>query len=93
MGFKVITKTLVGSGANQLTTTHIPARWAIVFNVTANGPLTVGDKNISATNYAFAVAPAAASPPIGPFDGAALNLADLWFIGTAGNVIRVAYVS
>lgn len=93
MAFKVINKTLSGSGANQLTATHTPARWALIFNVTGNGALSVGDKNITATLYGFQIA-AGGSQVIGAFSGELpFNLEDIWFIGTDTNVIRVAYVT
>lgn len=94
MAFKVLLKTLSGTTPQQLTTAHIPARWAIINNVTGNGTLTVGDKNLSATAYGFQLAAAAISTPIGPFSGELpFNLEDIWVSGTDTNVIRVTYVT
>lgn len=104
MAFKVLTKTLSGTGAQSLLGTagavaptglgtHIPARWVRIFNVTGNGTLTVGDKNLTATQYGFTIA-AAASSDIYPGDGAlSMNLEDIWLSGTDTNVIRVTYVT
>ena len=104
MAFRVMTKTISGTAAQSLISgtmagsvvtgaTHVPARWAIVNNVSGNGNLTVGDKNVTATIYGSILA-AAASLTIGPFSGELpFNLEDIWLIGTDTNVIRVTFVT
>ena len=94
MAFKVGTLTLSGTGANRLTTTHTPVRQIQFFNVTGNGTLLVGDKNLSATVYGMSVAAATVSPLVGPFAGELpINLEDFYLQGSDTNVIRYWYVT
>jgi hypothetical protein len=93
MAWHTLNKTLTGNN-DQVTTTHIPVRQVLIFNDTGNGTLLVGDKNISATVYGFAVAAATVGPSIGPFSNQLpLNLEEIWLRGTNNNIVRIAYVT
>lgn len=93
MGFKHMDFTLVGAAANRLTTTHIPVRQVTIFNLTGNAALSIGGPSLAAASYGTQIAPGT-SFTLGPFSGELpVSLDSLYLLGTAGNVIHVAYVT
>ena len=92
MAFKTVNVTL--SGNTQVTSTRIPVKQVLIFNVTGNAEVLVGDSNLSATVYGFAVAAGTVGPSIGPFSGEApLNLSEIYLRGTDTQVVRVTYIT
>lgn len=93
MALRTLNKTLDGT-TQQVTTTHTPVRLVIVYNVTGNTAVLVGDKTLTAVIYGFSVAAASAGPPIGPFSGSLpFNLEELYVRGANAEIVRILYVT
>ncbi len=93
MAFHTLNKTLTG-GNDPITTIHTPVKQVIIFNITGNSTLLVGDKNISATVCGFVLLAGTFSPSIGPFAGELpFNLDEIYLRGAQNDVVRVTYLT
>lgn len=87
----------LGAGATQLTTEHVPARHIIAEADDGNAdPAFMGDSGVTTANGIrlnfSATAPGRAE--LGPFSGdAPLNANEVFFIGTAAELVNVLVVT
>ena len=86
----------LGAGATQLTTDDVPARQIIAEADDGNAnPAFMGDSGVTAANGILltnsATVPGRAV--LGPFSGAPVNANEVWFIGTAAQIVNVLVVT
>ncbi|MHC4180243.1 MAG: hypothetical protein ACYSWU_22285 [Planctomycetota bacterium] len=93
MAFKVYNVTL-GAAATRATTEHTPITQLIIESETGNADVLVGDSTVAADDYGKTVeAGPAASVTLGGTPHGLMNLDEIYFLGTADDIIHLTVVS
>lgn len=92
MAFSVYNVTLSGS-ADRATTADTPIAQLIIESETGNAAVLVGDSTVAAADYGLSVT---AGPTnrvtIGGFPHGIMNLRDIYFLGTADDIIHLTAI-
>jgi hypothetical protein len=71
-----------------------PIRQLIIQNPTGNDTIYVGNADVTADNYGYAIAAGAAANVIGPFSGdAPCHTGEVYILGTADEVCHVILIT